>query len=222
MRLHRKGFLPLLIVLAILVCLVLLINLIFPVQEIIHYILYSLGIIFYLLCIRFFRQPFREVQPDPYNILCAADGHIVVIEEVFETEYFNDHRLQVSVFMSPLNVHVNWYPVSGEILHTKYHHGSHIPAYRPKASMENERMSIVIDNEHGKPVMMTQIAGIMARRVFTNARKGRFVFQGEEAGIIKFGSRVDLILPKDTEILVKLGQKVDACKTVIARFPEKS
>jgi phosphatidylserine decarboxylase len=222
MRLHRKGFVPLIIVLAILICLVLIINLFFPVQETCHYILYSLGIIFYFLCIRFFRRPFREVLPDPDKILSAADGHVVVIEEVFETEYFHDHRLQVSIFMSPLDVHVNWYPVSGEILHTKYHHGSHIPAYRPKASLDNERMSIVIENEHGKPVMMTQIAGIMARRVFTNAKEGSYVFQGEEAGIIKFGSRVDLILPKDAEILVKLGQKVCACKTVIARFPEKS
>jgi len=222
MRLHHKGYLPLLIMLALLLGIICLINLIFPAQTIFHYILYSLGVIFYFMCIRFFRRPFREVLPDPHKILSAADGHVVVIEEIFEMEYFHDHRLQVSIFMSPLDVHVNWYPISGEILHTKYHRGSHIPAYRPKASMENERMSIVIENEHGKPVMMTQIAGIMARRVFTNAKQGRYVFQGEEAGIIKFGSRVDLILPKDTEIMVKLGQKVSASKTIIARFPDKS
>jgi phosphatidylserine decarboxylase len=222
MRLHHKGYVPLLIMLALLLGIVWLINLAFPTQTFIHYILYGIGVIFYSLCIRFFRRPFREVLPESDKILSAADGHVVVIEEIFETEFFHDRRLQVSVFMSPLNVHVNWYPVSGEILHTKYHHGSHVPAYRPKASMENERMSIVIENEHGKPVMMTQIAGIMARRVFTNAKKGSYVFQGEEAGIIKFGSRVDLILPKDTEILVKLGQKVCACETIIARFPDKN
>jgi phosphatidylserine decarboxylase len=147
---------------------------------------------------------------------------VVVIEEIYESQYFHDQRIQVSVFMSPLNVHVNWYPISGEIVHTKYHHGSHIPAYRPKASMENERMSIVVENEHGRRVMMTQIAGIVARRVFTNARTGSYVFQGEEAGIIRFGSRVDLILPKDAEIMVKLDQKVRACESVIARFPDKS
>jgi phosphatidylserine decarboxylase len=130
--------------------------------------------------------------------------------------------MQVSVFMSPLDVHVNWYPVSGEIIHTKYHRGSHIPAYRPKASKDNERMSIVIEYGLGKSVMMTQIAGIMARRVFTNARTGSYVFQGEEAGIIKFGSRVDLILPMESEILVKIGQKVTACKTIIAKFPDKN
>ncbi|MCK9398432.1 MAG: phosphatidylserine decarboxylase family protein [Bacteroidales bacterium] len=222
MRLHHKGYIPLLVMLALLLCMVWLINLVFPVQSTIHYILYCAGVIFYFLCIRFFRRPYREVLPDPEQILSAADGHVVVIEEIQETEYFHDRRMQVSIFMSPLDVHVNWYPVSGEIIHTKYHHGSHIPAYRPKASMKNERMSIVIENEHGKPVMMTQIAGIMARRVFTTARPGSYVFQGEEAGIIKFGSRVDIILPKDSEIVVKLGQKVSACKTIIARFPDKN
>jgi phosphatidylserine decarboxylase len=222
MRLHNKGYIPLLVVLALLLCVVLLINLAFPEQTIIHYILYGIGIIFYFMCIRFFRRPIREVLPGPEQILSAADGHVVVIEEIRETEYYNDRRMQVSVFMSPLDVHVNWYPVSGEIIHTKYHRGSHIPAYRPKASQENERMSIVIEYERGKSVMMTQIAGIMARRVYTNAKPGSYVFQGEEAGIIKFGSRVDLILPIDSEILVKIGQKVSACKTIIARFPEKN
>jgi phosphatidylserine decarboxylase len=205
-------------VLAILLSLVFMINLVFPVQSIIHYILYGIGIIFYFMCIRFFRRPYREVLPDPDKILSAADGHVVVIEEVQETEYYHDRRIQVSIFMSPLDVHVNWYPVSGEIIHTKYHRGSHVPAYRPKASKENERMSIVIENEHGKSVMMTQIAGIMARRVFTNAKRSSYVFQGEEAGIIKFGSRVDLYFPVDAEVLVGLNQSVRACETVIAKF----
>jgi phosphatidylserine decarboxylase len=151
-------------------------------------------------------------------VVSAADGHVVVIEKIFDPDYFHDERIQVSVFMSPLNVHVNWYPISGEILYTKYHRGSHIPAYRPKASRENERMAVVVENEHGKSVMMVQIAGLVARRVFTNARQGTYVFQGEQAGIIKFGSRVDLILPKDAEILVHLGQTVRACETVIARI----
>jgi phosphatidylserine decarboxylase len=222
MRIHRKGILPLLVMLAILLAIVWLINLVFPQQTFVHYFLYGIGVVFYFLCIRFFRRPYREILPHPDNILSAADGHVVVIEEIYETEYFQDKRVQVSIFMSPLNVHVNWYPVSGEILFTRYHRGSHVPAYRPKASKENERLSIVIENEQGKPVMMTQIAGIVARRVFTNAKKGSYVFQGEEAGIIRFGSRVDLILPKDTEILVKLGQRVRACETVIAKFKDKS
>jgi phosphatidylserine decarboxylase len=221
MRLHRKGFMPLMGTLAILLLLVWIINLIFPVQTIIHYILYGIGIIFYCLCIRFFRRPFREVQTDPQNVVSGADGHVVVIEEIFEASYFNEKRIQVSIFMSPLNVHVNWYPINGEILHTHYQHGSHIPAWRPKASLENERMSVVIENETGKSVMMTQIAGMVARRVFTNARKGAYVFQGEEAGIIRFGSRVDLILPIDAEIMVEMGQHVKGCETVIAKFHQK-
>lgn len=221
MKLHRKGYLPLLVTLIILLILVWLINLGFPVQTIVHYILYGIGIIFYFICIRFFRLPSRIVVEDPLKILSSADGHVVVIEEITENEYFNDRRIQVSVFMSPLDVHVNWYPVSGEIMHTKYNRGSHIPAWRPKASLENERMSVVVRNEHGRSVMMTQIAGIVARRVYTNAKVKSYVFQGEEAGIIRFGSRVDLILPVDAEIMVHLGQKVRACKTIIAKFPEK-
>jgi phosphatidylserine decarboxylase len=219
MRLHPKGYLPLLVTLAILLFLVWMINLVFPHQTFVHYILYSIGFIFYCLCIRFFRRPLRVVNSDVQRIISGADGHVVVIEEVDEHDYFGDKRIQVSVFMSPLNVHVNWYPISGEILHTKYHHGSHMPAYRPKASLENERMSIVIGGDHGHAVMMTQIAGLMARRVFNNAKTGSYVFQGEEAGIIRFGSRVDLILPKNAEVLVKIGQNVKGCETVIARFP---
>lgn len=221
MRLHPKGILPLLATLTILLFLVWLINLVFPHQTIIHYILYGIGIIFYFLCIRFFRRPFRAVQTNPEHIISGADGHVVVIEEIFETTYFHEPRIQVSIFMSPMNVHVNWYPISGEILYTQYHRGSHIPAWRPKASLENERMSIVIENEQGKSVMMTQIAGMVARRVFTNAKRGAYVFQGEEAGIIRFGSRVDLLLPKDAEIMVKMGQPVRGCETVIAKFKEK-
>lgn len=218
MRLHYKGIGPLLAVLAILLFLVLMINLVFPEQTIVHYILYGIGIVFYFLCIRFFRHPSRTVAGGPDNILSAADGHVVVIEEVIEDEFFHDKRIQVSVFMSPLDVHVNWYPISGEITEIRYHRGSHIPAYRPKASTDNERMSIIIENEHGQSVKMVQIAGIVARRVFTNAKPGSYVFQGEEAGIIKFGSRVDLILPIDSKILVEPGQKVRACKTNIAKF----
>jgi phosphatidylserine decarboxylase len=208
-----------LVVLAVLLFTAALINIAFPVQTIIHYILYCIGAVFYILVIRFFRNPQRNVEINKNHILSGADGKVVVIEEIYEEEYYQDKRIQVSVFMSPLNIHVNWYPVSGEILYTKYYRGRYHAAYLPKASKENERMSIVIGNEYNKSVMMVQIAGIMARRVFTNARVGNYVFQGEEAGIIKFGSRVDLILPKDAEVQVKLNQEVRACKTIIAKFP---
>lgn len=218
MRLHYKGTGPLIVVLAILLLLVWIINMIFPEQSTVHYILYGIGVVFYFLCIRFFRYPKRTAAADHGVILSAADGHIVVIEEVMEQEFFHDKCIQVSVFMSPLDVHVNWYPISGEIVSTKYFKGSHIPAYRPKASQKNERMVIVIRCDNGQRIMMVQIAGIMARRVFTTARPGSYVFQGEEAGIIKFGSRVDLLLPIDAKILVKLGQKVRACETPIAQI----
>jgi phosphatidylserine decarboxylase len=218
MRLHKKGYVPMLVVLAILLLIVWLINIIFPKQSIIHYILYGIGIVFYALVVRFFRHPLRNVAVNEDHILGAADGVVVAIEEIYESEFYHDKRLQISVFMSPLNVHVNWYPISGEIIYTKYFKGRYHAAYLPKASKENERMSIVIENEQKKSVMMVQIAGLMARRVYTNAREGNYVFQGEEAGIIKFGSRVDLILPVNVEVLVELNQKVRACSTIIAKF----
>jgi phosphatidylserine decarboxylase len=218
MRLHPQGYIPILAILAILLALVFLIQLFFPVLTLVHYILYGIGLVFFGLCVRFFRRPTRTVEVNENHILSAADGIVVVIEKVFEKEYYNAERIQVSVFMSPLNVHVNWYPISGEVKRTIYFRGHKYPAWLPKASTENERMSVVVEKDARHSVMMVQIAGALARRVFTTARKGTYVFQGEEAGIIKFGSRVDLYLPVDAEILVGLNQSVRACETVIAKF----
>jgi len=218
MRFHPQGYIPVLSVLAVLLGLVLIIQLIFPVLTPVHYILYGIGIVFFILCIRFFRRPSRTVEVNENHILSAADGHVVVIEKVFEKQYYNDYRIQVSVFMSPLNVHVNWYPISGQVKHTHYFKGHKYPAWLPKASTDNERMSVVVEKDAGRSVMMVQIAGAVARRVFTTAREGTYVFQGEEAGIIKFGSRVDLYLPVDAEVLVGLNQSVRACETVMAKF----
>jgi phosphatidylserine decarboxylase len=220
MRIHPQGIIPILAILAALLLIVLCIQLLFPVLTVIHYILYSIGLIFFILVIRFFRHPARVININQDHVLSAADGKVVVIEEIEEDEYFHDKRIQVSVFMSPLNVHVNWYPISGEVMHTHYFKGRNYPAYNPKASRENERMSVVIEKESGPSVMMVQIAGILARRVFTNAEEGTYVFQGEEAGIIKFGSRVDLFLPISARVKVKLGDKVRACETVIAELAE--
>jgi phosphatidylserine decarboxylase len=221
MRVHYKGIIPILVILALELAILAVINLIFPVHSWVHYFLYGLGFTFFIAVVLFFRHPKRIVAVDENSVLSAADGRIVVIEEVMETKYFNDKRMQVSVFMSPLNVHVNWYPVSGEIIHTKYIRGRYHPAYVPKASEENERQIVVIRNNQGIEIMMVQIAGVMARRVFTNAKEGNYVFQGEEAGIIKFGSRVDLFLPVDADINIDLHQHVTACSTVIATFPQK-
>ena len=216
MRIHYKGIIPILVILALELAILAVINIIWPEQTWVHYSLYGLGFAFFIAVILFFRHPKRAVEVDEKSVLSAADGRVVAIEEVMEDKYFNDKRIQVSVFMSPLNVHVNWYPISGEIVHTKYVRGRYHPAYVPKSSEENERQVVVIRNENGHEVMMVQIAGIMARRVFTNAKVGNYVFQGEEAGIIKFGSRVDLFLPVDSEIHVELLESVSACLTKIA------
>ena len=216
MRIHYKGIIPILVILALELAILAVINIIWPAQTWVHYSLYGLGFAFFIAVILFFRHPKRAVEVNEKSVLSAADGRVVAIEEVMEDKYFNDKRIQVSVFMSPLNVHVNWYPISGEIVHTKYVRGRYHPAYVPKSSEENERQVVVIRNENGHEVMMVQIAGIMARRVFTNAKVGNYVFQGEEAGIIKFGSRVDLFLPVDSEIHVELLESVSACLTKIA------
>jgi phosphatidylserine decarboxylase len=221
MRIHPQGYIPILSVLALLLAAVLMIQLVFPILTVIHYVLYSIGLVFFILVIRFFRRPARVINLNESHVLSAADGKVVVIEEVEENEYYHDRRIQVSVFMSPLNVHVNWYPISGDVKRTIYFKGRKYPAYLPKASTDNERMSIVIEKEDGRSVMMVQIAGIVARRVFTTAREGVYVFQGEEAGIIKFGSRVDLLLPVTAKVQVHVGQKVKACQTVIAKFTEE-
>ena len=218
MRIHPQGYIPIMAILALLLLAVLIIQLLFPVLTIVHYILYSIGFVFFILVIRFFRNPVRVINIGQDKILSSGDGKVVAIEEVDENEYYHERRIQVSVFMSPLVVHVNWYPISGIVKKIIYNRGKNYPAYAPKASSENERMLVVIEKESGRSVMMVQIAGIMARRVFTTAKEGAYVFQGEEAGIIKFGSRVDVILPLDAQVQVTLNQRVRACRTVIAKF----
>ena len=220
MRIHPQGYIPILVILAVLLLLVAAIQWLFPVMTVVHYILYAIGVLFFILVVRFFRHPARVINIHRDHVLSAADGIVVVVEEVEEEEYYKDRRIQVSVFMSPVDVHVNWYPITGEVKKTIYFKGRKYPAYLPKASRENERMSVVVEKNPRRSVMMVQIAGIMARRVFTNAREGTYVFQGEEAGIIKFGSRVDLFLPLTAKVQVQPGQRVRACETVIAKFTE--
>lgn len=172
----------------------------------------------FIWTISFFRVPYREVTYNENHILSSADGKIVAIEEVIETEFFNDKRIMISVFMSPFNIHVNWYPFKGNVIYTKYHKGKYLAAYNPKSSTNNERNSIVLEKEPGKGVLIRQIAGVMARRIISYAKKDDNITQGQEFGIIRFGSRVDFFLPLDTKVNVKLGQKVVAKKTVIAYF----
>jgi len=176
------------------------------------------SIIMYLLVMQFFRHPSRKIQLDSANILAPADGKVVVVEETEETEYFNDRRLQLSIFMSPLNVHCNRAPVSGKVALFKYHPGKYLVAWHPKSSTENERTTMVIHKESGVEVLVRQIAGAVARRIKWYVKEGDVLTQGDEFGFIKFGSRVDIFLPLDTEIMVKPGDKSVAGKTVLAVF----
>ena len=171
-----------------------------------------------LFVAQFFRNPVRTIAVANNNIVYApADGKIVVIEQTEETEYFNDKRIQVSIFMSPLNVHVNRYPVSGVVEFFKYHPGKYLPAWNPKASTDNERTTIVINTGKNK-ILLRQIAGAMARRIIAYTKTGAQAKQGEDLGFIRFGSRVDLFLPLDAKINVRIGEKSIGNKTVIARL----
>tara|TARA_B100001287_G_scaffold169472_1_gene142564 strand:- start:1228 stop:1872 length:645 start_codon:yes stop_codon:yes gene_type:complete len=173
-------------------------------------------ILMLVFVLQFFRNPKISVKKNENHILSPVDGKVVIIEEVFEPEYFKDKRLQVSVFMSPINVHVTRYPASGNIIFSKYHPGAYLVAWHPKSSTKNERTTIVIENDNFEKILYRQIAGALARRIVNYAKVGNSAIQGEDAGFIKFGSRVDLFLPIGTKVNVKLNQSVKGGVTVIA------
>ena len=175
------------------------------------------SIIIYILVTQFFRNPKRNTVLNENNILSSVDGEVVVIEEVEETEYFKDKRLQISVFMSPLNVHVTRYPIGGKVLLSKYHKGKYMAAWLPKSSTENERTTVVVENSKGV-LLFRQVAGAVARRIVNYAKQGDEPVQGSDSGFIKFGSRVDIYLPIGTKVNVKLDQKVRGGETVLAEF----
>jgi phosphatidylserine decarboxylase len=218
MHLHREGTPTLLLSTA--VCCFLLFGLwnwpILPLP--INIVLTIALVIVFGIIVYFFRVPDRTVTPNDRAVLAPADGKVVAIEEVHEGEYFNDRRIQVSVFMSPLNVHVNWYPISGSTSYYKYHPGKYLVAWHPKSSTENERSTVVVRHpEHGE-VLFRQIAGALARRICTYSRAGEPASQGSEFGFIKFGSRVDVFLPLDAQVAVKIGDTVTGSASVIAQF----
>lgn len=169
-----------------------------------------------IIVLQFFRNPNRTIVPNSNTIVAPVDGKVVVIEEVFEPEYFKDKRLQVSIFMSPINVHVTRYAMSGKVNYSKYHPGKYLVAWHPKASTENERTTIVLENKVFGEVMYRQIAGALAKRIVNYAEEGTKVVQGDDAGFIKFGSRVDLYFPLGTKINVELNQKAIGNKTIVA------
>jgi phosphatidylserine decarboxylase len=176
------------------------------------------SLMLYVFLLFFFRWPERVLEPDPGLVYAPADGKVVVIEETEEMEYFRDKRLQVSIFMSPFNVHSNRYPVSGRVKFVRYHPGNYMVAWHPKSSELNERSTIVIETKCGKEVLVRQIAGAVARRIVTYAKENQDVKQGDELGFIKFGSRVDILLPPGTKVEIPILQPVRANKSIIAKI----
>ncbi len=184
-------------------------------MPLVSWIVFSISLIMLLFIISFFRSPKRNFTVAHHQVICPADGKVVVIEEMTDTEYFKDKRLQVSIFMSPANVHINRIPMSGKVSYSQYHKGKYLVAWSPKSSTENERHSVVIKSDNAE-ILVKQIAGALAKRIVNYLKVGEVVSQGNEMGFIKFGSRVDVLFPVGTQLNVKLNQKVKGGVTVLA------
>jgi len=216
LKFHKEGAKIILATCAIVVAIVLLSDSLITNFYILKFV-QIISLIFLILVLQFFRNPVRLTDVNDTKIIAPVDGKVVVIEEVYESEYFKEKRLMISIFMSPINVHVTRYALNGIVKFSKYHPGKYLVAWHPKASEENERTTVVIENQVFGEVLYRQIAGALARRIVNYAKEGMQVVQGEDAGFIKFGSRVDLYLPIGTEINVKLNQKAVGGITVIAK-----
>lgn len=204
---HKEGHLIILYTFLLIALITVLVDF-FIENQILKYILQIFCLLMLILILQFFRNPKRKFNLNPEKVLSPVDGKIVAIEEVFENEYFNDKRLQISIFMSPINVHVTRYPIGGKVLYSKYHPGKYLVAWHPKSSEKNERTTIVINNKNIGKILYRQIAGLLARRIVNYAKVEENVIQGNDAGFIKFGSRVDLFLPLNAKINVKINQNV--------------
>lgn len=216
MTIHKEGRTILFILLILLFGINLLIYWLAPGNALLQNGIITVSIVLYLLILQFFRSPEIKTIINDKHIIAPADGKVVVIENTTEAEYFNDRRKQISIFMSPVNVHVNRSPVAGVVKFFKYHAGKYLVAWHPKSSTENERTTLVVETNDGLEVMLRQIAGAVARRIKCYVKEGDRLAQGGEFGFIKFGSRVDVFLPVDAEIKVKVNDKTTAGKTVIA------
>ncbi len=218
MTIHKEGYPTIAIVTVVSAALILTIHLhLEPISSILGWLAYIIVIGFWLFIISFFRLPKRVHTFDENAIIAPADGKVVVIEETIDEEYFHEKRLQISVFMSPANVHVNRNPISGKVLYSQYHKGKYLVAWNPKSSTENERHSIVLSNPR-ITILVKQIAGALARRIINYAKVESAQQQNEEFGFIKFGSRVDLLLPLDVKTEVKIGDVVKGGVTILARY----
>ncbi|MFC5410887.1 phosphatidylserine decarboxylase family protein [Larkinella bovis] len=217
MTIHKEGYQILFWTVLILLAInILSISYLFNGNETAITLMLAVSLVLFLLILQFFRKPRRVTPLNDQQVISPCDGTVVVIEEVDEPEYFKGKRRQVSIFMSPLNVHINFYPVTGTVEYVKYYPGKYLVAWHPKSSTENERTSVVLRAKNGAEILLRQIAGALARRIVWYAKEGQSVQQGHELGFIKFGSRVDLFLPLDAEIKVKMGDKTKGGVTVIA------
>ena len=214
MKLHREGF-PILFSLFIASLGILGLLSILEVLNLVMWIVGGALLILFFLFAQFFRVPKRRINEVEGEVMCPSDGKVVVIEKVFEPEYFKDERIQVSIFMSPLNVHVQWTPIAGLVKYAVYHAGEYLVAWHPKSSTKNERTTLVVESSMGD-VLFRQIAGAVARRIRYYVKPGDLIMAGEEVGFIKFGSRIDVFLPLDADIHVKLEEKVKGRETLLA------
>lgn len=218
MKFHKEGRASLLFAVAFSAIIIFIAHYFFPGSTLAHWMSYIMAVSFVLIILQFFRHPTR-VHTQGHNLVVApADGKVVVIEEATEHEYFKDRRLQVSIFMSPVNVHVNRYPISGTVSFFKYHPGKFLAAWEPKSSTDNERTTVVLRHNNGTEILFRQIAGALARRIVWYCKEGDKADQGGEMGFIKFGSRVDLFLPPNTQLKVKIGDRVRGPQTVIGEL----
>ena len=218
-RLHEEGTKAILITLAIVVALGVLVNWLWPSQTVWHYLLYAFLLIVLVLTIRFFRVPiWRKTTLLDDAVLAPADGVIAANEEVMEDEYFHDKRRQISIFMSIYDVHINFFPFDGEVTYYKYHPGKFLVAFKPKSSTDNEHNTIILKDKKGREILVRQIAGFVARRIVCDLEPGDEAIAGEELGMIRFGSRVDVFLPLDADVQVKMGARTTGKETVLARL----
>ena len=218
-RLHEEGTKAIFVTLAVVATTVILVNWLWPSQTLWHYLLYAFELVVLILTIRFFRVPiWRKTTIVEDAVLAPADGVIAANEEVMEDEYFHDKRRQISIFMSIYDVHINFFPFDGEVTYYKYHPGKFLLAFKPKSSTDNEHNTIVLKDKKGREVLVRQIAGFVARRIVCDLQAGDEAVAGEELGMIRFGSRVDVFLPLDAEVNVRINHRTVGKETVLARL----
>jgi phosphatidylserine decarboxylase len=218
MTIHKEGYTSIALTLLVIFVLNAFIDYRYADITWLRYLAYGVSLVLFITVLQFFRNPRRPFASDDKMIICPADGKVVVIEETVESEYFKDKRLQVSIFMSPVNVHINRNPISGVVKYFKYHPGKYLAAWNPKSSTENERTTVVVEHASGTPVLFRQIAGALARRIVWYVKEGDVVEQSKEFGFIKFGSRVDLFLPLGTKVNLELNQVVKGGITVLGEL----